>query len=79
MPLSLRIPSEKEEMIRKAATKAGKRKTSFIMEAVDEKLGLHKSREQVVRETAGWLTHEEAENLRQFVKVFHQVNKEDWD
>ena len=49
------------------------------MEAVDEKLGLHKSREQVVRETAGWLTHEEAENLRKSVKVFHQVHKEDWD
>ncbi|MBA4394058.1 MAG: hypothetical protein C0407_10940 [Desulfobacca sp.] len=79
MPLSLRIPSEKEELIRKAAIKAGKKKTSFIMEAVDEKLGLLKSREQIVRETAGWLTHEEAENLRQAVKVFHQVNEEDWD
>ena len=78
MPLSLRIPSEKEEIIQKAAAKAGKRKTAFIIEAVDEKLGLHKSREQVVREMAGWLTHEEAEDLRQAVKVFHQINKEDW-
>ena len=79
MPLSLRIPLEKEALIRKAAAKSGKSKTSFIIEAVDEKLGLHKSREQVVRETAGWLTHEEAENLRQAVKVFHRVNEEDWD
>ena len=46
MPLSLRIPSDKEEIIRKAAAKKGKSKTSFILEAVDEKLGLHKSREQ---------------------------------
>jgi hypothetical protein len=44
MPLSLRIPSDKEEMIRKVAARAGKSKTSFIVEAVDEKLGLHKSR-----------------------------------
>ncbi len=78
MPLSLRIPAEKEEMIRKAATRAGKRKSSFIMEAVDEKLGLLKSREQVVRETAGWLNHQEAEELRQAVKIFEQINEEDW-
>ena len=79
MPLSLRIPSEKEELIRKAAAKSGKSKTSFIMEAVDEKLGLHKSREQVIRDLAGWLSHDEAEELRQAVKVFDQVNKGDWD
>jgi hypothetical protein len=79
MPLSLRIPSEKEELIRKAAAKSGKSKTSFIMEAVDEKLGLHKSREQVIRDLAGWMTHDEAEELRQAVKVFDQVNKGDWD
>ena len=38
MPLSLRIPPEKEEMIRKAAAKAGKTKTAYILEAVDVKL-----------------------------------------
>jgi len=79
MPLSLRIPSEKEELIRKAAAKSGKSKTSFIMEAVDEKLGLHKSREQVIRDLAGWLSHDEAEELRQAVKIFDRVNKGDWD
>jgi uncharacterized protein (DUF1778 family) len=79
MPLSLRIPSDKEQIIRKASAKAGKSKTSFIMEAVDEKLGLHKSRKQLIREMAGWLNHEEAEDLRRAVKVFERVNKEDWD
>jgi predicted DNA-binding protein len=78
MPLSLRIPLEKEELIRKAATKAGKSKTSFIVEAIDEKLGLHKSREQIIREMAGWMTHQEAEELRQSVKVFERINEEDW-
>ena len=62
MPLSLRIPSDKEQIIRKASAKAGKSKTSFIMEAVDEKLGLHKSREQLIREMAGWLNHERPRN-----------------
>jgi hypothetical protein len=79
MPLSLRIPEHKEEMIRKAAARAGKSKTAFIVEAVDEKLGLHKSREQLIREMAGWLTHQEAEELRQSVKIFEQTNEEDWD
>jgi len=78
MPLSLRIPAEKEKIIRKAASKAGKKKTAFIIEAVDEKLGLQKSREQVVRETAGWLSHQEAEELRRAVKIFDRINEEDW-
>ena len=42
-----------EVLIRKATAKAGKSKTSFIVEAVDEKLGLHKSREKLIREMAG--------------------------
>ncbi len=79
MPLSLRINPDKEEIIRKAAAKKGKSKTSFILEAVDEKLGLHKSREQVVRELAGWMTHEEAEDLRRTTEVFQRVSKGDWD
>ena len=57
MPLSLRIPPEKEKMINKAATKAGKTKSAFILEAVDEKLGLVKDREQTIRELAGWLSN----------------------
>ena len=39
MPISLRIPPQKETMIREAAAKAGKTKTAYILEAVDEKLG----------------------------------------
>ena len=79
MPLSLRIPPEKEEMIRKAAAKAGKTKTAYILEAVDEKLGLRKSRAQTIRELAGWLSREEAEELRKSVEVFSRVDEEDWD
>ena len=79
MPVSLRIPSGKGEMLRKAAAKSRKTKTAYILEAVDEKLGLIKDREKVVRELAGWLSHEEAQEVRKSVAVFDRVDEEDWD
>ncbi len=79
MPVSLRIPSEKESKIKKAAARSGKSKTAYILEAVDEKLGLQKPREKVIRELAGWLRHKEAEELRKAVKVFQSINQGDWD
>jgi len=79
MPLSLRMPPKKEEMIKKAAKRAGKTKSSYILEAVDEKLGLVKNREQMIREFAGWLSHDEADELRKATEVFNQVNEGDWD
>ena len=79
MPVSLRIPLEKEEKIRKAAAKSGKTKTAYILQAVDEKLGLQKTREQIIRELAGWMPHEEAEELRKAVEVFNTINPGDWD
>ena len=71
--MSLRIPSEKDEMLKKAAAKSRRTKTAYILEAVDEKLGLVKNQEQVVRELAGWLSHEEAQELRTAVEVFDRV------
>jgi uncharacterized protein (DUF1778 family) len=79
MPISLRIPPEKEKLIHKAAKKSGITKTAIILEAVDEKLGLTKTREQLIRESAGWLTHEEAYELRQSLEVFSQINEGDWE
>ena len=78
MPLSLRISPEKEKMIKIASKKAGITKSAFIMEAVDEKLGISENREQVIRRLAGWLSHEEAEELRNAVEVFNQINEGDW-
>lgn len=78
MPLSLRIPSDKERMIKRAASRAGKTKTAFILEAVDEKLGLTKTREEMIREMSGWLARKEAEQLRKAVGVFGNVDEEDW-
>lgn len=79
MPLSLRIPPDKERAIAKAASKTGKTKTAYILEAVDEKLGLRKSREEMIRGLAGFLSHAEAQKLRKAVKIFDKVNEGDWD
>jgi uncharacterized protein (DUF1778 family) len=78
MPLSLRIPPEKETIIQKAARKAGKSKSAYIIEALDEKLGLAKSREQVIRELAGWLSHEEADRMRRVSEGLREVDEKDW-
>jgi uncharacterized protein (DUF1778 family) len=78
MPISLRIAKEKEEMIKKEARKEKKTKTAFILEAIDEKLGLAKSREEVIRETAGWLSQEDARKLRKALAVFSEINEDDW-
>ena len=77
MPLSLRIPPEKEKLIEKAAQKARKTKSVFILEAIDEKLGIAKKREQVIRDMAGWLSHDEAEELRRSIEIFSQVREKD--
>jgi hypothetical protein len=72
------MPAEKERRIKKVAGKSGKTKTAFILEAVDEKLGLRKSREQLVRELAGWMSPEEAEDLRKAVAPSRQFHPGDW-
>ncbi|MBM4305889.1 MAG: hypothetical protein FJ123_04035 [Deltaproteobacteria bacterium] len=74
MPLNLRIPFKKDDMIKKATTKIKKPKTPFILEAIDEKIGLVKEREQIVREFSGWLSHEEAQELRKAVEVFNKLS-----
>jgi hypothetical protein len=77
MPITLRIPFEKEKIIRETAVRAGKSKAEFILEAVDEKLGLVKDREQTIRELSGWMTHEEAEELRASIKIVDEIDNMD--
>jgi uncharacterized protein (DUF1778 family) len=79
MPLSLRIPEKKRRMIKKMAAQAGKTQTRLILEVIDEKLGLDETREQTVRKLAGWLSHEEANELREALQIFEKVDKRDWD
>ena len=75
----MRMPPEKEELIKRAATKAGKTKTAFVLEAVDEKLGITKDREKLIRDLAGWISHNEANELRKSLEVFNRVDEEDWN
>jgi hypothetical protein len=78
MPLSLRIPPDTEKMIKKVVSKTGKTKTGYILEAIHEKLGLIKPREELIREMAGWLSPQEAEELRKSVELFGRVDEADW-
>lgn len=78
MPVSLRVPQEKVELIKRAAAKAGLSKTAYILQAIDEKLGIASNREQTIREMAGWLSHGEAEELRQATKDFEEIHEGDW-
>ncbi len=79
MPLSLRIPPQKEILLRKYAKKRGKTKTAVILEAIDEKLGIKKNRSQLIRDLSGWMNHEEAEELRKSLQFFNQINEGDWE
>jgi uncharacterized protein (DUF1778 family) len=78
MPMSLRIPIQKENMIEKAARKEKKTKTAFVIEAIDEKLGLVENRESALRNFAGWLSSKEAEELRHATSVFETIHEGDW-
>jgi hypothetical protein len=46
---------------------------------VDEKLGLVNDREKMIRELSGWLSHDEAEELRKATDTFNQINDGDWN
>ena len=78
MPISLRIPESTQRLIQRAASKAGKTKTAVILEAVNEKLGIVRSREDLVRDMAGWLTREDAQELRESVESFREIDEEEW-
>jgi uncharacterized protein (DUF1778 family) len=78
MPISLRIPPKKEALINRAAKKAGKTKTGFILDAVDEKLKLVENREQIIRKTAGWLSPKEASRLSEDMMIFENIDEADW-
>lgn len=78
MPISLRIPEQKIKLINNFAKKTGKTKTAVILEAVEEKLGLRKDRKQLIKDLAGWMSHEEAAELRSTMRIFNQINEGDW-
>ena len=78
-PQALEFHLKKIKCSQKPLKKSGKTKTAIILEAVDEKLGLSKSREELIRETAGWLTYKEATELKESLAVFNQISEGDWE
>ena len=79
MPLSLRIPPEKEKMIVEASKAAGKTKSAYILDAIDEKIGISKNREKTIRDLAGWMSSQEAGELRKSIEVFNRIDEGDWE
>ncbi|MCK4378228.1 MAG: DUF1778 domain-containing protein [Deltaproteobacteria bacterium] len=79
MPLSLRIPPDKEKLINHLAKKSGKTKTAFIIEAVDEKLGFKNNQQQRIKNLAGWMSAADAQELRNSVCAFDCINEGDWE
>ncbi len=79
MPMSLRLSKRLICAIEKAAMKENKTKTAFVIEAIDEKLGLIKNRESALRDFAGWLSTKEADELRLATSVFETINEGDWE
>jgi len=59
----------------KAPAKSSKGKKALFSADLDLKEGLPNSREKTIGELAGWLTHKEAEELRQATRVFGQINR----
>ncbi len=79
MAMSIRIPREKEKMIEEYARKRGMTKTSVILEAVDEKLGISGKSEDRLRNLAGWMSRKEAEQLREALAETEQIHPGDWE
>ncbi len=79
MPISLRLPEQEEKLINKIAKKTGRTKTAVILEAVAEKLGTCKNKKQLIRDLSGWLSHDEAEQLKSSLRHFDQIAEGDWE
>lgn len=78
MTISLRIPPKTNSRLQALAAKKGKTKTALILEALDEKYNFKKSRRELIRESAGWMSPVEGAELREATAVFDNVDDGDW-
>lgn len=78
MQVSLRVPPEISNRLKRLAEKTGKTKTALILEAIDEKYAPKKERSQLIREIAGWMPRAESNALRKAVSDFDKVDDMDW-
>jgi hypothetical protein len=72
------LPEHEEKLINELVQKTGQTKTAVILEAVAGKLGTCKNKKQLIRELAGWMSHDEAAQLRNDLQHFDQVVEGDW-
>jgi predicted DNA-binding protein len=79
MPISIRLPFFKEEILKRIAKQRGKTKTAIILEAIDEKLGLKETQKDKILRLAGWMSSEEAAELQETLRVFEEVEEGDYD
>mgnify|MGYP000592661247 CR=1 FL=1 len=79
MPISIRLPSFKEQMLKRIAKQRGKTKTAIILEAIDEKLGLKETQKEKILRLAGWMSPEEAAELQTALRAFEEVEEGDYD
>jgi len=58
--------------------KTRKTKTSVFLETADTKSALCKDRKQLIRDFAGWMSPDEAAELRESMQPFSQIHEGDW-
>lgn len=78
MQVSLRVPPVTSALLESLVKKTGKTKTDLILEALNEKYVLKKSRSQLVLDLAGWMPQAESDALRLAVADFDKVDDKDW-
>jgi hypothetical protein len=64
--------------LKSLAKRTGKTQTALILEALNEKYGIEKSRSQIVHDLAGWMSPSECNELRQALAHFDAVEDRDW-
>lgn len=78
MPITLKIPPETDSILKALARMEGKTKATLILEALKEKYSFKKKRRELIKNSAGWMSPDEAAELRNSVAVFDLVDEKDW-
>ncbi|MBP7866796.1 MAG: TraY domain-containing protein [Acidobacteria bacterium] len=77
MTVSLRMSAETKEKLKQAAEASGRTQSRYILDLVEDSLGLSE-RERKVRALAGWMSDVEAAELSENLAVFETVHPGDW-
>jgi predicted transcriptional regulator len=75
--ISLRLPPDVVARLEALADKTGKTITALILDALDETYHPKKSRAEIIGELAGWMSSEDAAQLREAVGAVEVVDEGD--